>query len=305
MPSPPHVVKKDLKRKSTHDHDESHEKRHQRAKASTSERKPKTINGTRRAYRQALKDRDQANKAYRKAKKVYHKAKAGSDEPAVIQPAITEAPQHCEEAVTVAEDQPTIFAAPQPREQTVTVAEVHPANVATPQPNQTPDNLARPSNEPSTFRVYSDLLSAEGRAAIVRAAEGSKSQPTSLNGEHKTLLSQENDETLRPSNDANNSTESKKKESKRQKRQRKKERAREARAEREHWEAFEAGLEDEAEERELQLENAWREEFEEDGGGYGHDPFGGFEGPELLMGDPRDREVAEIMGMNPYAMDWF
>jgi len=43
-----------------------------------------------------------------------------------------------------------------------------------------------------------------------------------------------------------------------------------------------------------------------DGGyGYRHDPWGGCEGPELFMGDPRDREVAEIMGMNPYAMDWF
>lgn len=40
-------------------------------------------------------------------------------------------------------------------------------------------------------------------------------------------------------------------------------------------------------------------------GGYGHDPWGRYEGPELFMGDPRDREVAEIMGMNPYAMDWF
>ncbi|KAK5095376.1 hypothetical protein LTR70_003540 [Exophiala xenobiotica] len=39
--------------------------------------------------------------------------------------------------------------------------------------------------------------------------------------------------------------------------------------------------------------------------GYGHDPWDGYEGPELFMGDPRDREVAEIMGMNPYAMDWF
>ncbi|KAK5949791.1 hypothetical protein OHC33_009180 [Knufia fluminis] len=36
-------------------------------------------------------------------------------------------------------------------------------------------------------------------------------------------------------------------------------------------------------------------------GGYGHDPFGAFEGPGLFMGDPRDREVAEIMGLNPYS----
>lgn len=63
----------------TQQHNQSRETKHTEAKASQISSQPITsLNGARRAYRQARKAREDVNSRYRKAKRLYRKAKAGT-----------------------------------------------------------------------------------------------------------------------------------------------------------------------------------------------------------------------------------